>query len=65
MINKEWLAAEKKIDPDFKGSIFEMLGFDPLLCPVCSAHLQDGVCLNLCHLNPVFQGNTGASNMGN
>jgi len=39
-------------DKNFKGSIFEKLGFDADLCPVCGAHLRNGICLNGCHLNP-------------
>lgn len=62
-LNPEWLSAEKKIDPDFNGSIFQKLGFEPQLCPVCGAHLKkvedavteayqpnDLICLNACHL---------------
>lgn len=64
MINKEWQLAKKKVDPDYEGSLFEKLGFDPVLCPVCSAHLRDGVCLNLCHLSPVFQDNAEITHEG-
>jgi len=39
-------------DENFKGSIFEKLGFDAELCPICGAHLRNGICLNGCHLNP-------------
>jgi len=46
----DWDKREKKVDPNFKRSIFESLGFDAELCPVCNSHLKDGVCLNACHL---------------
>ena len=55
MINKEWLEAEKKIDPNYEGSVFQKMGFDALLCPVCNAHLRDGICLNNCHLDRSFK----------
>jgi hypothetical protein len=38
------------IDSNFSGSIFESLGFEARLCPVCHAHLYKGICLNACHL---------------
>lgn len=47
----QWVAAEKKIDPDFEGSLEQKLGFDNLLCPTCGAHLKDNICLNACHLS--------------
>lgn len=42
--------SEKKrlVDPDFAGSIFEKLGYDPELCPHCDTHLHKGICLNAC-----------------
>lgn len=48
--NQEWLDAEKMVDPDFEGSIFQQLGFDKEMCPTCKAHLRNGICLNGCHL---------------
>lgn len=53
MLDGEWQNAEKKIDPDFVGSIFEKMGWDAELCPTCNAHLHGGVCLNVCHLSRV------------
>ena len=38
------------IDEDFKGSIWEKLGYDAELCPKCKAHYRNGICLNGCHL---------------
>lgn len=49
-ISLEWLAADKAIDPDFVGSIWEEMGYDDKLCPACGAHLHNGICLNACHL---------------
>jgi len=49
-IDPEWLSADKPIDQDFAGSIWEELGYSSLLCPTCGAHLHDGICLNACHL---------------
>lgn len=51
MLNDEWYAAEKAIDPDFEGSISEKFGFDAELCPTCNANLHGGICLNACHLS--------------
>jgi hypothetical protein len=51
MLNKDWHAAEKKEDPDFEDSLWELLGYDNLLCPTCNAHLHGGICLNACHLS--------------
>lgn len=43
------MSDEKRlVDPDFEGSIFEMLGYDPELCPHCGTHLHGGICLNAC-----------------
>jgi len=46
--------SEAKKDPNFKGSIFERLGFSEYLCPECNAHLKKSggeyICLNSCHL---------------
>lgn len=50
--NPMWEAAPKKTDPDYEGSIWQRLGFDATLCPVCDAHLSGGICLNGCHLAP-------------
>lgn len=51
MTREEWQNAEKKIDPNFKGSIFEQIGWTEYLCPNCNAHLtQSKICLNACHL---------------
>ena len=50
MYDQEWVMAEKKVDPDFEGSLLQQLGFDPELCPTCEAHLHGGICLNTCHL---------------
>lgn len=52
-----WENLPRKIDPDFKGSMYEVLGFIEQLCPTCGAHLyknSDGrvekiICLNGCH----------------
>ena len=52
MYNKEWMEAEKKVDPNFEGSIWEKLGHENRLCPTCEAHLYKGICLNACHLAP-------------
>lgn len=42
-----------KKDPNFKGSVFETLGFSENYCPSCNAHLMpSGICLNACHLTP-------------
>ncbi len=53
-INQDWLKAEKEIDEEFKGSVFEEIGMDKQLCPTCGAHLKvidgDLICLNACHL---------------
>jgi len=47
---------ECKIDPNFKGSIFEELGHSKYLCPKCNAHLaKDMICLNACHLPEHWQ----------
>ena len=48
--DQEWILAEKKIDPNFIGSLFETLGFEATLCPTCGSHLHHGICLNACHL---------------
>lgn len=55
MTADEWRKAEKKTDPNFKGSIFDQIGnFTDKLCPTCSAHLStSGICLNACHLGTV------------
>ena len=41
-MNKEFMK-EKKIDPDFEGSIFQELGYDKELCSICNAHLYNGI----------------------
>jgi hypothetical protein len=51
-INEDWEKAEKKIDPNFEGSMWQTLGMDKELCPTCNAHLHNGICLNACHLTP-------------
>jgi hypothetical protein len=52
-------------DPDFKGSIFESMGFDKRVCGRCGAHLKNGICLNACHLplltRLAFQGRLSSS----
>lgn len=55
MFDPEWMSAEKEIDPDFEGSLFQKLGYEARLCPTCKAHLYDGICLNTCHLSKVSQ----------
>jgi len=57
MFDQAWMKAEKKTDPKFQGSIWERLGFDDKICPVCDAHLKDGICLNACHLNATSRRN--------
>ena len=42
--------SEPKIDPNFKGSIFEELGMSAELCDKCGAHLKGTICLNGCHI---------------
>ena len=39
------------IDNNYKGSIWERLGFDVNLCPHCKTHLYEGICLNACQLS--------------
>jgi len=51
--DQEWMKAEKKIDPDFIGSLYETLGFEATMCPTCGSHLHQGICLNACHLAKV------------
>lgn len=54
-MDAEWEKAEKAVDPNFKGSIFEQMGFEDKLCPTCKAHLKSGICLNACHLGKSAQ----------
>jgi len=42
--------SEPKIDPNFKGSIFEKLGLSEVLCDDCGANLSGQICLNGCDL---------------
>jgi len=51
LYNKRWMSAEKKVDENFKGSLWEKMGYESRLCPFCGAHLRKGICLNACHLN--------------
>jgi len=51
LYNKKWMAAEKKVDEDFEGSLWQRMGYEARLCPFCNAHLHRGICLNACHLN--------------
>ncbi len=51
IFDAEWHRAEKKVDPNFAGSLWEYLGYDDKLCPTCRAHLFTGICLNACHLS--------------
>ena len=51
VFDTNWLRAEKKVDPNFEGSIFQKLGFEDKLCPTCGANLRNGICLNACHLS--------------
>ena len=55
ILNMDWYATEKEIDPDFEGSIWQELGYDPELCSTCGAHLHGGICLNVCHLSESSQ----------
>jgi hypothetical protein len=55
MFDTEWLKAEKKVDPEYAGSIYEDMGMDNILCPTCGAHLKGGICLNTCHLSKASQ----------
>jgi len=55
VFDPEWQKADKKIDPNFEGSIFQKLGYDEKLCPTCGAHLYEGICLNTCHLGQQSQ----------
>lgn len=55
MTRTEWMAAEKKVDEDFTGSLWEQLGYENKLCPTCGAHLHGGICLNACHLGDAGQ----------
>jgi len=55
MLDIEWQETEKRIDPDFVGSIWEEMGWDAELCPACDAHLRSGICLNACHLSKASQ----------
>jgi len=52
MTGQEWADAEKVVDPDFAGSIFEEIGLSAKRCPKCGAHLSGDIeiCLNGCHL---------------
>lgn len=57
VLDPAWAQAEKPVDPDFKGSVFEKLGLDEHTCPTCTAHLYRDetiglICLNACHLSP-------------
>lgn len=59
-VNPEWENAEKKVDPDFEGSIHQKLGLTDILCPTCNAHCKVDdhgqlICLNACHLMPDAQ----------
>jgi hypothetical protein len=47
----DWNSLEKKVDPNFDGSLWQKLGYEARLCPVCGAHLHEGICLNACHLS--------------
>lgn len=47
-----WAQAPKQVDPNFSGSLYEQLGFQKELCPVCNRHLKDDLCLDGCHLGP-------------
>lgn len=51
MFSLDWIRAEKQIDTEFEGSLEQALGYDPVLCPTCGAHLHGGICLNACHLS--------------
>lgn len=54
VIDPEWAAKEKAVDPDYEGSTSQQLGLSKFLCPTCNGnlYLADGVliCLNACHL---------------
>lgn len=51
MTREEWQNTEKKIDPNYAGSIFEAMDLSDKLCPACNAHLsKSDICLNACHL---------------
>lgn len=54
VIDLEWAAKEKAIDPDYEGSTSQQLGLSKFLCPTCRAHLYPAggtfICLNACHL---------------
>ena len=50
MTRQEWQDAEKKLDPNFEGSLSQKIGCDKELCPSCNQHLKGGICLNACHL---------------
>ena len=51
MLNEEWVNAEKEVDPDFVGSMWEEMGWEKELCPICGAHLRSGICLKDSHLS--------------
>jgi hypothetical protein len=55
MLDLDWFDIEKKVDPNFVGSVFDQMGFEKELCPTCGAHLRGGICLNACHLTKTSQ----------
>lgn len=51
MYDIDWVKAEKVVDENYDGSIWEELEYDRELCPTCNSHLHNGICLNTCHLS--------------
>lgn len=60
--NKEKKEGTLKVEKDFKGGIWEQLGYTHYICPECAAHLKEAdngdlICLNGCHMTERMRNN--------